>query len=71
MISPSWVIATTAAAGFLSPLVGLVYSTWLRSKRNERKLDLLLRSVGVDPDAPAYEIGTEELRTDGGGDRDD
>lgn len=57
--------ALLALGVFLSPLGGLAYSTWQRSKRNERKLDALLMALNVDPDAgPSYEIETDGGKED-------
>lgn len=59
--SPSWVHATIAATALLSPLAGLIFATWRRSKRNEEKLDLLLRSLGVDPEEPRLDLDPSAL----------
>ena len=44
--------------------LGVVASTWIRSRRNDRRTRVLLKSLGFDPDdLPTYEI-QEELRRD-------
>lgn len=54
--------------------LGILGSTYLRSRHNERRLDVLLRSLGFDPDdLPTYD-GLQEprepRRADGGDERD-
>ncbi|QLH85034.1 hypothetical protein [Halosimplex pelagicum] len=44
--------------------LGVLGSTWVRSRHNEHRLDALLNSLGIDPeDAPSYEV---EAVPDGG-----
>jgi hypothetical protein len=59
-------------AGLLGVLVaielaqlGVLGSTWVRSRSNQRRIEALLSAIGVDPeDPPSYEL--TEVRTDGG-----
>lgn len=50
--------------------LGVLGSTWIRSKQNERRIRVLLRSIGIDPDdPPTFEIDEtahRAARADGG-----
>lgn len=50
--------------------LGVLGSTWVRSYRNERRIRVLLRSIGIDPDnPPKYDVrggGSDAARADGG-----
>jgi hypothetical protein len=63
---PTYIHAGIAFAVFLSPLAGMAWSTWRRSKRNEEKLDVLLRSLGIDPENPRYDLERPPRVADGG-----
>jgi hypothetical protein len=60
----SYQIGLGTIAGLLSVLVaielaqlGVLGSTWLRSRTNRRRLDALLTALDIDPDeSPTYEI---------------
>lgn len=65
-MSVDWAaVGTVIALGV--PVAGAAVSTWLRSRRNTRKLDALLSAFGIDPsDPPEYDIDPTAVRADGG-----